>query len=146
MSNKEFYKKFEEMLKDIFGEKNKPITPMESFFDNVKYDKFTDDLGEWKRTIRTSKDGLFTSVQWVLDSGSSWSAPEKDEVKNLQKKLDNHIRRQEFEEAAKLRDKIKELQSSSSKIKDLKKELEEVIKVQNFERAIEIRDELKKIN
>jgi len=146
MSNKEFYKKFEEMLKDIFGEKNKQSSPFDNLFDNVDYETFTDELGKWKKTIRTSKDGLFTSIQYVLDGDSKWSAPEKDEVKNLQRKLDNHVRRQEFEEAAKLRDKIKELQNNSSKINQLKKELEIAIKDQNFERAIEIRDELKTIN
>jgi protein-arginine kinase activator protein McsA len=146
MSNKEFYKKFEEILKEIFGDKNKPTTPIESFFDNVKYDSFTDDLGEWKRTIRTSKDGLFTSIQCVLDNGKKWSAPKRDEISELKNKLDICVANQEFEEAAKLRDQIKSLQSEISKIKTLKKEMEIAIKEQNFERAIEIRDELKKIN
>ena len=146
MTNKEFYKKFEDLLKEIFGDKNRPSTPMESFFDNVKYDKFTDELGEWKRTIRTSKDGLFTSIQYVLDNGSSWSSQENPEIKLLEKKLEKCVENQEFEEAAKLRDQIKVLKSENNKIKDLKKEMEVAIKEQNFERAIEIRDELKKIN
>ena len=146
MSNKDFYKKFEELLKDIFGDKHRPTTPIDSFFENVKYDKFTDDLGEWKRTIRTSKDGLFTSIQYVLDNGGKWSAPEKNEITDLKRKLEQHIQNQEFEEAAVLRDKIKVLESENTKTKQLKKELDKVIKEQNFERAIEIRDELKKIN
>lgn len=146
MTNKEFYKRFEEMLKDIFGDKNKPTTPMGSFMDNVSYEDFTNDLGEWKKTIRTSKDGLYTSIHYVLNGDSKWSSGEKNEIKDLQRQLEKCVRSQEFEKAVELRDKIKYLEKESSKINQLKKEMEIAIKDQNFERAIEIRDELKKIN
>jgi protein-arginine kinase activator protein McsA len=64
----------------------------------------------------------------------------------LQRKLNECVDKEEFEEAAKLRDQIKDLELNNTKINNLKKELELVIKEQNFERAIEIREELKKIN
>ena len=146
MTKKEFYKRFEEILNEIFGDKNKPTTPMGSFFDNVSYEKFTDDLGNWKKTIKRSKDGMFTSIHYVLDSGSKWSPGEKRNTTDLHRQLELSIKNQEFEEAAKLRDKIKSLENDSSKIKELKKEMDIAIQEQNFERAIEIRDELKKIN
>lgn len=146
MSNKEFYKRFEEILKEIFGEKNESTKPKENFVDNVKFDTFTDELGEWKRTIRTSRDGLFTSIQCVLDNGKKWSAPEKNDIKDLKRRLDLCVKNQEFEEAVKLRDKIRLMESENTKISQLKKEMEIAIQEQNFERAIEIRDELKQIN
>ena len=64
----------------------------------------------------------------------------------MKSKLEECVSNQDFEEAAKLRDKIKELENNTSKVNDLKSELVIAIKEQNFERAIEIRDELKKIN
>ena len=36
MSNKEFYKKFEQILNEVFGDRPKSMTPLESFFDKIK--------------------------------------------------------------------------------------------------------------
>jgi protein-arginine kinase activator protein McsA len=60
--------------------------------------------------------------------------------------LNECIKNQDFEQAAKIRDEIKELKKNKGKIDTLKKEMELAIEKQDFERAIEIREELKKIN
>lgn len=150
MSNKEFNKKFEEILKELFGDRFRPITPLESFFDKVRFEDFNGNMDEWKKFIKKSKDGLFTSFIYVYEPDD---VSEKTNYKThrkisdiLQKELDQCIKEQNFERAAILRDEIKNLTKNKSKIDELKRELDMVIQEQNFERAIEIRDELKKIN
>jgi protein-arginine kinase activator protein McsA len=52
---------------------------------------------------------------------------------------------EDFEEAIKLREQIKNLGTNQEEIKKLELELKESIKEQNFERSIEIRDQLRKL-
>lgn len=154
MSNKEFNKKFEEILKDLFGDRFRPITPMESYFDKVSFDDLSENIDNWKRFIKKSKDGLFTSFIYVYNPEEvNEDTTDKIKVKSLQKRvnalqkeLEHCISEQNFERAAEIRDEIKNISENKSKINELKNELEKVIQEQNFERAIEIRDELKKIN
>lgn len=141
MSNKEFSKRFEEILKDLFGEK-----PLGSFFDKIE---LTDNVSDFKKFMRAPKDGIFTSIIFFnpeSDFKKSNEYPHQKVVNALQKELDECIKEQDFERAAILRDEIKNLTKNKSKVAELKKELEKAIQEQNFERAIEIRDELKKIN
>jgi excinuclease UvrABC helicase subunit UvrB len=141
MSNKEFSKRFEEIIKDLFGEK-----PLGSFLDKIE---LTDNVSDFKKFMRVPKDGIFTSIIFFnpeSDFKKSNEYPHQKVVKALQKELDECIKEQDFERAAILRDEIKNLTKNKSKVTELKKELEKVIQEQNFERAIEIRDELKKIN
>jgi len=148
MSNKEFSRKLEVLLKEIFGDMSKPNSPMGSFFDNIKYDKLNNEFSDIRKTVREGKDGIFTTIYYVLngDNNSKWSAPEKTTIKDLEKELDECVKVQNYEKAMELRDKIKNLKNNSSKIERLKKEMEIAVYEQNFEKAIEIRDELKKIN
>ena len=149
MSNREFNKKFEEILKDLFGDRFRPITPLESFFDKIRIDDLPENLDDWKSFIKKSKDGIFTSIIFFnpeSDFKKSNENPHQKVVNALQKELDECIKEQDFERAAILRDEIKNLTKNKSKIVELQKELDYCIKEQNFERAIEIRDELKKIN
>jgi len=153
MSNKEFYKKFEQILNEVFGDRPKSMTPLESFFDKIRYDEITDDFGKWKNKIKVSKDGLITTIYYIFHPEDVQEPIEKTETKpyqkdiiNLQKELDKCIKDQKFELAVTIRDEIKKLTENKSKISELQQELEKVIQEQNFERAIEIRDELKNIN
>ena len=142
--DKDFYKKFEQMLNDIFGEKSKPSTPFETFFENMKNDEV--DFSKFRNSVRRTKDGIVTTFYYIINPDGSWSAPEKNTKRDLKDKLDECVRNQDFEQAVKLRDQIRDLVKNSNRIKELKEELDEVIQKQDFERAIEIRDELKKIN
>jgi len=148
MSNREFYKKFEQILNEIFGESPKSITPIESFFDKIRYDDLVDDFGKWKKTIKTSNDGIITTIYYILngDKSNKFENSENNKLDNLRKELDLCIKEQNFEQAAILRDKIKSFENESSKLTQLKKELEIAIQEENFEKAIELRDELRKIN
>jgi excinuclease UvrABC helicase subunit UvrB len=144
MSNKEFYKRFEEILNEIFNEKHKSNTPMDAFFKGLKTDDFSNEFKKFRNSVRKTNDGLFTTVSFIFRP--DFNESDDKELKYLKMKLEQSVKNEDFEESAKLRDKIKELKNNTSKIDNLKKELDIVIKEQNFERAIEIRDELKKIN
>jgi protein-arginine kinase activator protein McsA len=142
----DFYKKFEKILDEIFGGKHKPSTPFESFLENLKYDDLDTDFSKFRNSVRKTKDGIITSIHFVINPNTKWTAPNHNTKKDLENKLNECIKNQDFEQAAKIRDEIKELQKNKGKIETLKKEMELAIEKQDFERAIEIRDELKKIN
>jgi protein-arginine kinase activator protein McsA len=144
--DKDFYKKFEKILDEIFGGKHKPTIPFESFLENLKYDDIDTDFSKLRNSVRKTKDGIITSIHFVINPNTKWSAPNFKTKKDLESKLDECIKNQDFEQAAKIRDEIKKLQKNKGKIETLKKEMEIAIEKQDFERAIEIRDELKKIN
>jgi excinuclease UvrABC helicase subunit UvrB len=149
MNKKDFAKKFEDLLKEIFGDISKPNSPMGSFFDNIKYDKLDNDWVDMRKSVRDGKNGIITTIYYVLnndDKNTKWKTLEKNELQTLEKQLELCVKNQAFEKAVELRDKIKNLKNNSSKIDNLKKEMEIAIKEQNFERAIEIRDELKTLN
>jgi protein-arginine kinase activator protein McsA len=148
MSNRDFARRFENLLKEIFGDIGKPNSPMGSFFDNIKYDSLKDDMADIRKTVRDGKDGIVTTIYYVFNENDKgkWSAPKNNHILDLEKQLDICIKNQEFEKAVELRDKIKNLKTNSNQIENLKKEMDIAIKEQNFERAIEIRDELKNIN
>ena len=55
------------------------------------------------------------------------------------------IEDENFEEAVKLRDEIKNYETNQDSINKLEFELKKSIEEQNFEKSIEIRDELKKL-
>ena len=67
----------------------------------------------------------------------------KEEYLNI--KLERAIEMEDFEEAVKLRDQIKNLGINKGMIENLELELKESIKEQNFEKSIEIRDQLRKL-
>jgi excinuclease UvrABC helicase subunit UvrB len=144
IKNKDLYKKFEEILNELFSQENTKFnTPRDGFFKGLKSDEFSKEMRKYRNSVRESSDGLFTTISFIF---SNPPFSDKTEINELKSKLDVCVLNQDFEEAAKLRDKIKELENNTSKVKDLKKELDVAIKEQNFERAIEIRDELKIIN
>ena len=142
----DFYKKFEKILDEIFGGKHKPTIPFESFLENLKYDDIDTDFSKLRNSVRKTKDGIITSIHFVINPNTKWSASNSNTKRDLETKLNECIQNQDFEQAAKIRDEIKELEKNKGKIETLKKEMEIAIEKQDFERAIEIRDELKKIN
>lgn len=136
--NRRNYKTFEEILRDLLNN---------SFNNNFDFEAPSSD--EKKKIPKLRPDMkfilftnyIFTKKQTI----GKWEA-KRSPKQELQRKLDECVRKEEFEEAAKLRDKIKDLENNDTRINQLKKELELVVKEQNFERAIEIREELKKLN
>lgn len=120
--------------------------PFNGFSEN-KTETGKDSNGEWLKQTFTSKDGSYKVTTFMRTSGKI-PVTKQDlttKIGDLKSQLEVCVEKQEFEMAAKLRDKIKSLQDVSDKKIALNKELESAIKEQNFERAIEIRDELKKL-
>lgn len=102
-------------------------------------DPFFTNGDNWEKKSYKSDDGTI-SFTYITNKRGNLEKP--DELSLLKQKMNLAVDEQNFEEAAKLRDKIKLLETNVDKINELNKEMSECIKTQNFERAIEIRDEL----
>lgn len=100
-------------------------------------------------------DSLFNNINptyyrvgpngYVLYYGSESNKNTIDEITTLKEELNICVENQEFEEAVKLRDKIKSLEINGEKINKLKKELNQSIKDEKFEDSIKLRDQIKKL-
>ena len=103
----------------------------------------------WSEESYESPDGSYKVKSYlkVFDASdfSKIFDTKISEEEDLKMKLNKAIEDENFEEAVKLRDKLKSLEVNQKEIEKLELELKEVIKTQNFEKAIEIRDELKKL-
>jgi excinuclease UvrABC helicase subunit UvrB len=130
MNSKDFYKKFEEILNEIFSQDNQKFNaPMDGFFKGLKSEEISKEIKRYRNSVRKSSDGLFTTISFVFTNPPF---SDKSEINKLKSKLEECVSNQDFEEAAKLRDKIKELENNTSKVKDLKKELDIAIKEEDF--------------
>jgi protein-arginine kinase activator protein McsA len=101
-----------------------------------------DENGSWTKESFVSEDGSFqvTTIYKTSDnnkpSGETW---------DLKKQLESAVEKQDYESAAKLRDKIKSIESNKEKIKELETKLNNSVTNQDFESAIKYRDEIKKL-
>jgi protein-arginine kinase activator protein McsA len=117
----------------------------------ARYDKIMEDFNkqDWTTNTFESPDGNYKYTRYVkvfdlsdLDNDNP-KEMSKDEYLNI--KLERAIEMEDFEEAVKLRDQIKNLGINKEMIENLELELKESIKEQNFEKSIEIRDQLRKL-
>jgi len=117
----------------------------------ARYDKIMEDFNkqDWTTNTFESPDGNYKYTRYVkvfdlsdLDNDNP-KEMSKDEYLNI--KLERAIEMEDFEEAVKLRDQIKNLGINKGMIENLELELKESIKEQNFEKSIEIRDQLRKL-
>ncbi len=135
MSMKKLFDEFEQFFNEFDGFfKFKPI----GIIGETKTEKGSDESGDWVKQTYTSKDGSYQISTYYRTSKKS-----NTENQDLQKQLDECVKKQEFEKAAELRDKIKSLNEKSKKIENLHKRLEEAIQNQEFELAAQLRDEIK---
>lgn len=113
----------------------------------TKTEKGEDSKGEWVKQTFTSKDGSVKVTSFIRTSGKTQKSNENlfTKIGDLKAEMEACVEKQEFEKAAKLRDKIKSIEANKEKVETLNKQLELAIKEQNFEKAIELRDELKKL-
>jgi len=118
----------------------------------ARYDKMMEDFNkqDWDAKTFESPDGSYkyTSYVKVFDLSDIFDenkSKEMSKAEYLNIKLDRAIEMEDFEEAVKLRDQIKNLGTNQEEIEKLELELKESIKEQNFEKSIEIRDQLKKL-
>ena len=117
----------------------------------ARYEKIMEDFKkqDWTTNTFESPDGNYKYTRYVkvfdlsdLDNDNP-KEMSKDEYLNI--KLERAIEMEDFEEAVKLRDQIKNLGINKEMIENLELELKESIKEQNFEKSIEIRDQLRKL-
>ncbi len=117
----------------------------------ARYEKIMEDFNkqDWTTNTFESPDGDYKYTRYVkvfdlsdLDNDNP-KEMSKDEYLNI--KLERAIEMEDFEEAVKLRDQIKNLGINKGMIENLELELKESIKEQNFEKSIEIRDQLRKL-
>ena len=123
-----------------------------------------EDGSTWYKTTFTSIDGSYTSSTYVSGIENWYSNSSNDrptmswdktfnpkdywyptELTRLNTQLNEAVSTQNFEEAVRLRDLIKNYEKNSEKANDLKTKLEEAISTQNFEEAIKLRDSIKKL-
>ena len=106
---------------------------------------------DWTKETYESPDGLYQVKTFTKVIDLSEIFGEETDDKKMSKeeyltyKLQQSVENENFEEAVKLRDQIKNLKSNQEEIEKLEMKLKEAIKTQDFEKAIEIRDELKKL-
>ena len=117
----------------------------------ARYEKIMEDFNkqDWTTNTFESPDGDYKYTRYVkvfdlsdLDNDNP-KEMSKDEYLNI--KLERAIEMEDFEEAVKLRDQIKNLGINKGMIENLELELKESIKEQNFEKSIEIRNQLRKL-
>jgi excinuclease UvrABC helicase subunit UvrB len=135
-------------INDILGEFDSMFSQFESMFGGIpndsKTEKGNDELGDWTKETYSSPDGSIYITNFVR-TNSSHGTNKSSGLNALRKRLQTAIEDENFEEAVKLRDEIKNYETNQDSINKLELELKKSIEEQNFEKSIEIRDKLKKL-
>ena len=108
-------------------------------------DSGSDDNGEWTKETYTSEDGTY-QVTSIYRYNTPTTKKESNEISVLKEKMYKAAESQDFETAAKLRDKINSIESNKEKIQELQSQLDDAVSKQDFEKAIKLRDKIKKYN
>ena len=117
----------------------------------ARYDKIMEEFNkqDWTTNTFESPDGDYKYTRYVkvfdLSDLDNDNPKEMSKEEYLNIKLERAIEMEDFEEAVKFRDQIKNLGTNKEMIENLELELKESIKEQNFEKSIEIRDQLRKL-
>jgi excinuclease UvrABC helicase subunit UvrB len=133
-------------LNDIFEEFDSMFNQFDSIFNgsskDYKVESGTDEIGDWKKETYLSPSGSIFITNFVRTSNNTNN---NSSVNQLKSKLQKAIDDENFEEAVKIRDEIKNHEKNQDSIKKLELELKKSIEEQNFEKSIELRDQLKKL-
>ena len=107
----------------------------------------TDELGEFETESFESPDG---SVKYTIRTYKIGGSPkpnkeERGSLESLKKQLETAVKKEDFQLAIHLRDKINNFEKNQKIIKKIEDELKACIESQDFEQAIELRDQLRKM-
>jgi len=108
----------------------------------------TDELGEFETESFESPDGSVKYTIRTYKIGGSPKQPNKEErgsLESLKKQLETAVKKEDFQLAIYLRDKIKNFEKDQEEIKKIEDELKACIESQDFEQAIGLRDQLRKM-
>jgi hypothetical protein len=133
---------------DIFDDFDAMFSQFDDLFggipSNVESESGTDELGDWTKETYRLPDGRILITNFIR-TNSSHGSNQSSGITSLKKKLQLAIEEENFEDAVKLRDEIKNYESNQDSINKLETELKKSIEEENFEKSIEIRDQIKKL-
>lgn len=149
------------LIESFFSEKekfdsmyNQILNTLTPTLGSTKTEKgVNEDGSKWYKTTFTSHDGSYTTTSYVSStnfstdwfSNSTNKFTKNSELTNLKNALTEAVEKQNYEEAVKLRDLIKNHEKDSEKLIELKDRLKYAVEKQNYEEAIQLRDSIKKI-
>ena len=136
-------------LKQLMDELNEMMNEDQSLFTRMDINelKGTDELGDFETESFESPDGSMKYTIRTYKIGGS-PKPNKEELgslESLKKQLDTAVKKEDYQLAIYLRDKIKNFEKDQEEIKKIEDELKACVEAQEFERAIELREQLRKM-
>lgn len=136
-------------LKQLMDELNEMMNEDQSLFTRMDINelKGIDELGEFETETFESPDGSmkYTIRTYKIGGSPKPNKEERGSLESLKKQLDTAVKKEDYQLAIYLRDKIKNFERDQEEIKKIEDELKVCVEAQEFERAIELRDQLRKM-
>ena len=136
-------------LKQLMDELNEMMNDDWSSFTSMDINelKGSDELGEFETETFESPDGSmkYTIRTYKIGGSPKPNKEERGSLESLKKQLDTAVKKEDYQLAIYLRDKIKNFERDQEEIKKIEDELKSCVEAQEFERAIELRDQLRKM-
>lgn len=136
-------------LKQLMDELNEMMNEDQSLFTRMDINelKGIDELGEFETETFESPDGSmkYTIRTYKIGGSPKPNKEESSSLESLKKQLDTAVKKEDYQLAIYLRDKIKNFEKDQEEIKKIEDELKACVEAQEFERAIELRDQLRKM-
>jgi excinuclease UvrABC helicase subunit UvrB len=136
-------------LKQLMDELNEMMNEDQSLFTRMDINelKGSDELGEFETETFESPDGSmkYTIRTYKIGGSPKPNKEERGSLESLKKQLDTAVKKEDYQLAIYLRDKIKNFERDQEEIKKIEDELKACVEAQEFERAIELRDQLRKM-
>lgn len=135
-------------IKQIMDELNEMMGDNSQWFDmsNLSESKGTDELGDFESETFESPDGSMRyTIRTYRFGGSPKPKKESNSLESLKNQLDVAVKKEDYQLAIYLRDRIKNYESDQAEIKKIEDELKACVEAQEFEKAIELRDQLRKL-
>jgi excinuclease UvrABC helicase subunit UvrB len=136
-------------LKQLMDELNEMMNDDWSSFTSMDINelKGTDELGDFETETFESPDGSmkYTIRTYKIGGSPKPNKEERGSLESLKKQLDTAVKKEDYQLAIYLRDKIKNFEKDQEEIKKIEDELKACVEAQEFEKAIELRDQLRKM-